>query len=80
MDEDTGLKQRELVSEEDLLVNHSQDMYLFLKSTLKFEYKVPINMAELFSPDFELKLDKLNSQYSNEEPNKIGSETLSEVS
>lgn len=44
---------REMISEEDLLKTHSRDMYNYLKSTLRFEVRVPVKRSELMSPDFD---------------------------
>ena len=48
-----GEPKRELISEEELLKHHSKEMYEYLKSTLRFDNKVPIKTSELMSPTFE---------------------------
>lgn len=51
---------RELISEEDLLKTHSKEMYQYLKSTLRYEIKVPVKKSELMSPDFDQFLENIN--------------------
>ena len=44
---------RDLISEEELLKTHSRDMYNYLKSTLRYEIKVPVKKSEMMSPNFD---------------------------
>jgi hypothetical protein len=55
---------RELISEEELLKSHSRDMYNYLKSTLRYEIKVPVKKSEMMSPQFDAMLEKINKQQS----------------
>ena len=44
---------RDLISEEELLKTHSREMYNYLKSTLRYEIKVPVKKSEMMSPNFD---------------------------
>lgn len=44
---------RDLISEEELLKTHSREMYQYLKSTLRYEIKVPVKKSDMMSPDFD---------------------------
>jgi hypothetical protein len=58
------LPKRDLVSEEELLKTHSKEMYQFLKSTLRYEIKVPVKKSELMSPNFDKYLESINKENS----------------
>lgn len=60
-DNRTGKKMRDIIKEEDLLETHSKELYLYLKSTLRFEHKFTVKKSDLMSPNFEKILDNLNS-------------------
>ncbi len=63
--EDAGQKtvrRRELVSEDELLKTHSKEMYTYLKSTLRYEIKIPVKRSEMMAPDFEAFLNNINSK------------------
>ena len=63
--EDAGQKasiRRELVSEDELLKTHSKEMYTYLKSTLRYEVKIPVKRSEMMAPDFEAYLNRINSK------------------
>ena len=51
---------RELISEEELLKTHSREMYNYLKSTLRYEIKVPVKKSEMMSPNFDEFLENIN--------------------
>lgn len=51
---------RDLISEEDLLKTHSKEMYNYLKSTLRYEIKVPVKKSEMMSPQFDNFLEQIN--------------------
>jgi hypothetical protein len=51
---------RDLISEEELLKTHSKEMYNYLKSTLRYEVKVPVKKSEMMSPNFDDFLEKIN--------------------
>jgi hypothetical protein len=53
-------KRRDLVSEEELLKTHSREMYNYLKSTLRYEIKVPVKKSDMMSADFDKFLDDIN--------------------
>lgn len=61
-DKKTQEKHRELISEEELIVHHSKEMYYYLKSTLRFEKKVQISKKILMQKNFE---EVLNEQLVN---------------
>jgi len=44
---------RDLISEDELLKTHSKEMYNFLKSTLRYEVKVPVKKSQMLSEDFD---------------------------
>ena len=44
---------RDLISEDELLKTHSREMYNFLKSTLRYEVKVPVKKSQMLSEDFD---------------------------
>jgi hypothetical protein len=39
---------------------HSKDMYNYLKSTLRYEIKVPVKKSEMMDPNFDNFLEKIN--------------------
>lgn len=47
------MKRRELVSEEELLKTHAIEMYTYLKSTLRYEIKIPVKKSDMMAPNFE---------------------------
>jgi hypothetical protein len=51
---------RELISEEDLIKTHSIEMYNYLKSTLRYEIKVPVKRSVIMSPEFDIFLEQIN--------------------
>lgn len=51
---------RDLISEDELLKTHSKEMYNFLKSTLRFEVKVPVKKSLMLSHDFDDYLQQIN--------------------
>jgi hypothetical protein len=53
---------RDLISEEELLKTHSREMYAYLKSTLRYEIKVPVKKADMMSPSFDQFLEKINNK------------------
>jgi hypothetical protein len=59
VEDKTDRIQRQLISEEELLINHSKEMYTFIKSTLKFEKRVEISKKMLMSPNFEEELSQI---------------------
>lgn len=64
MEQDQGdrLSLRELISEEDLIKTHPKEMYNYLKSTLRYEIKVPVKKSDMMAPDFENFLEKINQK------------------
>lgn len=44
---------RDLIAEDELLKTHSKDMYNFLKSTLRYELKVPVKKSQMLRQDFD---------------------------
>ena len=69
--EDAGQKasiRRELVSEDELLKTHSKEMYTYLKSTLRYEVKIPVKRSEMMAPDFEAYLNRINSKAASKDP------------
>lgn len=61
-EKDSKHGRRDLISEEELLKTHSRDMYNYLKSTLRYEIKVPVKKSEMMSPGFDEFLEKINRQ------------------
>lgn len=61
----SGKKIRDIMKEEDLLETHSKELYLYLKSTLRFEHKFTVKKSDLMSPNFEKILDNLNNTNEN---------------
>lgn len=59
-DKETSPGRRDLISEEELLKTHSKEMYNYLKSTLRYEIKVPVKKSEMMSPNFDDFLDQIN--------------------
>ena len=59
-DKETSPGRRDLISEEELLKTHSKEMYNYLKSTLRYEIKVPVKKSEMMSPNFDEFLDQIN--------------------
>jgi hypothetical protein len=53
LDPSKSAKRRELVSEEELLKTHAKEMYSYLKSTLRYEIKIPVKKSEMMAPNFE---------------------------
>jgi hypothetical protein len=51
---------RDLISEEELLKTHAKEMYSYLKSTLRYEIKVPVKKSDMMSPEFDDYLEKIN--------------------
>jgi hypothetical protein len=51
---------REMISEEELLKTHSREMYKYLKSTLRYEIKVPVKKSDMMSPGFDEFLERIN--------------------
>lgn len=48
------------------------DMYNYLKSTLRYEIKIPVKKSDMMAPDFEQFLDRINNR-----PN-FGKETVTD--
>jgi hypothetical protein len=42
-----------LIAEDELLKTHSKEMYNFLKSTLRYEVKVPVKKSQMLAKDFD---------------------------
>jgi hypothetical protein len=61
-EKDSKHGRRDLISEEELLKTHSRDMYNYLKSTLRYEIKVPVKKSEMMSPGFDEFLENINRQ------------------
>lgn len=64
---------RDLISEEELLKTHAKEMYNYLKSTLRYEVKVPVKKSDMMSPTFDEFLEKINkagNSQSQEHPEK----------
>jgi hypothetical protein len=61
-EKDSKHGRRDLISEEELLKAHSRDMYNYLKSTLRYEIKVPVKKSEMMSPGFDEFLENINRQ------------------
>ena len=61
-DKDSKHGRRDLISEEELLKTHSKDMYNYLKSTLRYEIKVPVKKSEMMSTGFDEFLENINRQ------------------
>ena len=59
-DKETSPGRRDVISEEELLKTHSKEMYNYLKSTLRYEIKVPVKKSEMMSPNFDEFLDQIN--------------------
>jgi hypothetical protein len=59
-EKETAQPRRELISEEELLKTHSREMYNYLKSTLRYEIKVPVKKSEMMSPNFDEFLENIN--------------------
>ena len=38
------------------------DMYNYLKSTLRYEIKIPVKKSDMMAPDFEQFLDRINNR------------------
>lgn len=55
-----GQPRRDLISEEELLKTHAKEMYNYLKSTLRYEVKVPVKKSDMMSPTFDEFLEKIN--------------------
>jgi len=48
-----GVSKRDLIAEDELLKTHSKEMYNFLKSTLRYEVKVPVKKSQMLHKDFD---------------------------
>ena len=44
---------RQLISESELLENHSKEMYQHLRAKLTYEQKVTVRKSQLMSPNFK---------------------------
>lgn len=66
-DEIEGQAKRMLVSEEELIENHSREMYLFLKKHIKYETKVPVKLNLLMDPNFQVEVKGKASRKGKEE-------------
>ena len=62
---------RDMISEEELLKTHSCEMYNYVKSTLRYEIKVPVKKSQMMAPDFDSFLESIN---------KLGKDKSSETS
>lgn len=60
---------RDLISEEDLLKTHSKEMYLYLKSTLRYEVKVPVKKTQMMDPNFDVYLETVQKNSKNNTEN-----------
>ena len=52
---------RDLIAEDELLKTHSKEMYNFLKSTLRYELKVPVKKSQMLRQDFDQYLKEINN-------------------
>ena len=52
---------RDLIAEDELIKTHSKNMYTFLKSTLRYELKVPVKKSQMLRSDFDQYLKDINS-------------------
>ncbi len=52
---------RDLIAEDELMKTHSKDMYNFLKSTLRYELKVPVKKSQMLRSDFDQYLKEINN-------------------
>ncbi len=59
---------RDLISEDELLKTHSKEMYNFLKSTLRYEVKVPVKKSQMLSEDFDDYLEQINKGGASNSP------------
>ena len=71
-EKETAHGRRELISEEELLKTHSREMYNYLKSTLRYEIKVPVKKSEMMSPNFDEFLENINRHQQDKGPDVAG--------